>query len=160
MFFFLCACATNKSTVTFLQHFSGTHVRPCVQVATPLTLSRSPELSKLKTSSFYANIPKGFHRGRAVRRADNGAESKQRQGHRFESRSIGFIHKWLGGRMYSPRVVNRVCGQTWQGITLQQGCGPSGRWTETEPNGFCFGMLFKTCGTCAMCNFFILKQPL
>ena len=37
MFFFLCACATNKSTVTFLQHFSGTHVRPCVQVATPLT---------------------------------------------------------------------------------------------------------------------------
>ena len=27
--------------------------------------------------------------------------------------------------MYSPRVVNRVCGQTWQGITLQQGWGPS-----------------------------------
>ena len=77
--------------------------------------------SKLKTVTFYSNFPKGFHRGLAVRRAENGAESKQRQGRSFDSRRIGFIHKWFGGRMYSPRVVNRVCGQTWQRITLQQG---------------------------------------
>ena len=77
-----------------------------------------------------------------MRRADNGAESKQRQGHRFESRSIGFIHKWLGGRMYSPRVVNRVCGQTWQGITLQQGWGPSDSSPRDPDSGQSFFFFF------------------
>ena len=44
--------------------------------------------------------------------------------------------------MYSPRVVNRVCGQTWQGITLQQGWGPSDSSPRDPDSGQSFSFFF------------------
>ena len=44
--------------------------------------------------------------------------------------------------MYSPRVVNRVCGQTWQGITLQQGWGPSDSSPRDPDSGQSFFFFF------------------